>query len=103
VVVQRISAQQAATEIKAHMDKEGSGYWNWYAGITGDPRTRLFTEHGVRESIDWYMWQCLQTADDARAVEDYLITTLGTSGGPGGGDDQSRCVYAYRKQWHTTP
>ncbi len=103
MAIQQISPQQAATEMKAHMDKERSGYRNWYVGITGDLRARFFTEHGVHENNDWYIWRWLQTADDARAVESYFVDRLGADGGPGGGDTQSRCVYAYRKQRHTTP
>lgn len=80
MAIQAISPQQAATEIMAHMDKEGSGYRNWCVGITGDPRTRLFT-HGVREDNDWYLWRWTPTAGDARAVEDYFVNKLGNRRG----------------------
>ncbi len=98
-----LTKQQLAIEIKAHIDKEGGPYNTWYVGITGDPKTRLFTEHRVREKGDWYIWRWAQTAQEAREVESYFVNTLKTDGAGGGGDDESSCVYAYKKTRNTTP
>ena len=35
------------SDIREHTDKEGSGYRNWYCGITDDPDQRLFNDHNV--------------------------------------------------------
>jgi hypothetical protein len=98
-----VSAKRAVEGIKAYIDEHGSEYGDWYAGITSDARKRLFEEHGVREKGDQWIYQVVPTTEDARTVEDYLVDTLGTDGGPGGGDEQSTMVYCYKKKRHTDP
>lgn len=93
-----ISESELKKKIKAYIDKEGSGYKNWYAGITSDPKRRL-EEHGVK-ALGVYGWA--NTVDVARRVEEYLIG-LGCDGAPGGGDKDSKAVYAYKKTKDTTP
>jgi hypothetical protein len=91
-----------AAEIKKYIDDGGGRYREWYVGIAADARKRLFTDHGVREKGDMWIFRTFASADDARKVEDYFVNTLGTDGGPGGGDDDSKSVYAYHKEAHTT-
>lgn len=89
----------------AYILKEGGGYRNWYVGVTAEPKVRLPDGHGVdiSPSGTWWIWSKAETAEIARAIEDYFINTLGTDGGPGGGDYLTRFVYAYRKTATTKP
>ena len=82
-------------DIKSHMAECGGKYEDWYVGIASDPKERLFNDHNVSEKGDsWITRQCA-SSDDARAIEKHFLA-LGTQGGPGGGDDSSDCVYAYK-------
>ena len=81
-------------EIDSYIRREGSSYHNWYVGIAKDPRNRLFNEHNV--SGVWWIF-CEAFSDTrAREVESFFLEQKGTQGGPGGGDKDSRFVYAYR-------
>lgn len=96
------SESEIKRDIKVYIDKEGSPYRTWYVGITNDPKHRLFNEHGVEEKNSWCIYREASSVEVARRVEDYFIT-LGTDGAPGGGDEDSKWVYAYRKTSYTNP
>ncbi len=95
--------EQIAVEIIDYIRKCGGVFAGWYVGITGDPRGRLFTEHGVLRDADAWIFRPASTASAARSVENYFLHRCGTDGGPGGGDESSTFVYAYRKNAHTSP
>ena len=84
-----------ANDIKAHADREGSGYRNWYCGIAADPDQRLFNNHNVPEG-GWWIKRDAGSEQTARDTEDYLVG-LGFDGGGGGGDYSTIHVYAYKK------
>jgi len=83
------------SDIKAHVAKCGGNYSDWYVGIAANPEQRLFNDHGVNKNSDAWIWIRAASSDDARAAEKSLLA-LGMTGGRGGGDDDSDCVYAYR-------
>lgn len=83
-------------DIDAHIQKESSGYHNWYVGIAKDPRDRLFNDHKVSKQNSWWIFREAYSDTSAREVESVFLNHKGTQGGPGGGDEQSRFVYAYR-------
>jgi len=87
--------QVVKQEIKDYIDRQGLIYSSWYVGIATKPKDRLFNDHGVdKDKGTWIHRECM-SADAAREVEDYFINTLGTKGGPGGGDEDTCHVYAY--------
>lgn len=83
------------SDIKAYVAKCGGDYSDWYVGIAADPEQRLFNDHGVSKNSGAWIWIRAASADDARAAEKSLLA-LGMTGGPGGGDEESDCVYGYR-------
>ena len=87
-------------EILSHMDECGGFKKNWYVGISQDAKDRLINGHGV---TDAYIYREAESASVAREVEQYFIDQVGTDGGPGGGDESSNQVYAYKKKAHTNP
>ena len=95
------SSQTIISEIKNFMAKWGGVYSDWYVGIASDPRKRLFDEHNVNERIDAWIYRLAISSDAAREVEDYFINVLGTDGGTGGGDYDTKFVYAYKKTSYT--
>lgn len=98
-----IPKNQIIADIDAHIQKEGSKYRAWYCGITNDPKSRLFTEHNVPEKGAWWIHREAFSANDAREVESFFVNQNGTDGGPGGGDETSKYVYAYKKTASTNP
>lgn len=88
--------EQAKKHLKDHIESCGGGYSKWYVGIASDVRQRLFSDHNVDEKNGQWAWAECENADTARDVEHYFVNTLGTQGGPGGGDRTTKYVYAYR-------
>lgn len=73
----------------------------WYAGITSDPRKRLFSDHGVKEdSSDEWCFKEAYSEKEAREIEKSLHDS-GLEGSPGGGDANSKFVYIYLIRSHT--
>jgi hypothetical protein len=97
------SEDKIKSDLEAHIAKGGGGCSAWYVGIAKDPRDRLFNGHGVQQKGDWWIYRQAQSSDAARSVESHFVGSLGTDGGTGGGDPDSRFVYAYKKNAHTRP
>lgn len=96
-----MTKQQIIFEIKEYIDTTKTVYSDWYVGITDDAVTRLFTEHNVDKVNDQWIYRTCDSNIDARTVEDYFLNHLHTTGGTGGGDDNSTRVYAYKTNTHT--
>jgi hypothetical protein len=94
--------QEIIAKVVAHMQRNGGSNSDWYAGVTADPKVRLFSDHGVHQDGDAWIYEPAESEAAARTVESYLINTLATDGGPGGGTNP-RYVYAYKKNEHTKP
>ncbi len=90
-------------DIKAHIKKSEYSYSSWYVGISKDARDRLFSDHKVKEEGAWWIYKQASSTQIAREIEDYFVDTLGTAGGPGGGDEDADMVYAYKKENYTDP
>jgi hypothetical protein len=88
---------------KHYIDACGGDYPAWYAGIAANPRDRLIKDHRVNIDNDLWIFSTAKNAEAARSIEQYFVETLGTDGGTGGGDENTRSVYAYKKSTHTEP
>jgi hypothetical protein len=95
------AVQTIYNEIISHMNKEGSSKRIWYCGITSNIDSRLRGDHNVPK-VHWHIYRFCQSSDDARAIEKGLLE-LGCDGGQGGGDANSKYVYAYKKTGITKP
>ncbi|XOB40791.1 MAG: hypothetical protein ACKKMW_01870 [Candidatus Nealsonbacteria bacterium] len=73
----------------------------WYIGITSDPKKRLFEGHRVDEENGIWIYKTTESSSTARQIEDYFVNELGADGGTGGGDYNTRAVYAYKKTRNT--
>lgn len=99
------SEEQIIHDIEYHIGfhRDDCDFPNWYVGITAHPEGRLFNEHNVNkdDKCDWIYRRAVDVRV-ARRVEKYFVEKHGTQGGPGGGDDRSLFVYAYRVSSHTS-
>lgn len=73
---------------------------NWYVGIASDAEKRIFEGHRVNRISGYYIYRTAINAAHARSAEAMLLRH-GHDGGPGGGDETSLCVYAFRKDLGT--
>jgi len=89
-------------EIAQHISKQGGEKKAWYFGIATDLKQRLHQDHQVPEEDYWYIWREAVSALEARAIEKAFLD-WGCDGGSGGGDDNTRFVYAYLKSHVTNP
>ena len=88
-------------DIEFYVQKRGGDWWQWYIGIAADVQSRLFSDHNVYRDGDAWIYRTAPTSRVAREVEAHLIEKHGAQGGSGGGDDDTRAVYAYRTEDHT--
>jgi hypothetical protein len=94
-------ANTIASQIKDYIDTRGGNYSGWYVGITKDPEARLFRDHNAdQKNGQWIYWPAA-SRNDAERIEKYFTQQLGTMGNPGGGDDKTTWVYAYKIEWYT--
>ena len=90
-----IERKMIVNEIEQYVAEHGDNWKRWYVGIAKNAEQRLFSDHKVdRESND-YIHKEASTSEIAREVERYLLKTHDCEGGTGGGDDDTRMVYAY--------
>ncbi|HVN95367.1 MAG TPA: hypothetical protein VMT62_02970 [Syntrophorhabdaceae bacterium] len=90
------SSQEIISKFTSYADRQGSGYANWYVGVTVDWRRRLFVEHHVFEKDEWWISREAISNKSARQVRDALHA-IGFTSEPGGEQGSSRFVYAYLK------
>ena len=82
------------TEFEGFMSRNGKSYSQFYVGIAADPIDRLRNGHSVNETIPHIYWNQPVHTDHIRSLEKYFLNK-GTQGGPGGGDNNTKYIYAY--------
>ncbi|WP_303924974.1 hypothetical protein [Draconibacterium sediminis] len=89
------TANEITQEIINHINGcTGKYYSDYYAGISRNPKDRLFNEHHVDENNGCWIFRKAINIAHARAAEKELLAK-GMKGGDGGGDGTSIYVYAY--------
>lgn len=102
-------------DLRGHMEGFGKpvSYPKWYVGLTNDPEERKsqhIREGKLKGNLSTWMAVDAESVEVARKVEKYFTVknyfhsdgypNEGLShpcqGGPGGGDDDSRFVYAFK-------
>ena len=78
-------------EINTFIRNERLPYSRWYVGITGDVQSRLFGDHNVQNG---YIYRTFPNDRIAREIEQNFHE-LGCQGSHGGGDWDTKIVYAY--------
>ncbi len=83
------TSQQVFATLSNYINGNGGQFSQWHAGISSDPRQRLFNDHNVDEHRDAWAYDFCPSDSDARAVEEALIHT-GCKGGGGGATPRPR-------------
>ena len=98
------SVQQIKYEILAYIKEFGGDFSDYYVGVTDDPETALFQEHTVDRKKDPWLYKQALTFQAARTAQDYFLSRLKSDGARViEGDDDTDCVYVYKKSERTTP
>jgi hypothetical protein len=98
------SVQQIKYEILAYMKEFGGDFSDYYVGLTGDPEAALFDRHKVHRKKDPWLYKQALTFHAARTAQDYFLSRLKADGEPVlDGNEDTDCVYVYKKSKRTTP
>ncbi len=98
------SVQQIKYEILAYMKEFGGDFSEYYIGVTDDPENALFMTHKVDRKKDPWLYKQALTFQAARTAQDYFLTRLNADGEAAKqGDEDTDCVYVYKKSKRTTP
>lgn len=89
------------SDIKNYAAQHPSYWKDWYFGIAADPKQRLFVDHSVSEVDDVWIYSPCINSESARKIEDYFVSELKTKGDAGGGDNNTKYVYAYQITQHS--
>ena len=89
------SKKEIIEEIESHITDRGGGFRGWYVGIAAKPKERLFDGHSVDKEKDSWIYRTASSDSVARDIEKHFLDK-GAKGGAGGGDEDSKSVYAYR-------
>ena len=87
-------------DIESYIAEYGGGISRWYVGVAADPEERLFEDHSVDKESDPWIYSPASSSNVAREIEKHFLDN-GAKGGTGGGDDDTKFVYAYRIRSHT--
>jgi len=86
--------QSITNDFEAFMGKNGTKYNQFYVGITSDLNGRLSSGHGIDNTVPCIWSNNPMPSDTIHAIEKFFLNK-GTRGGPGGGDNNIRYIYAY--------
>lgn len=98
------SVQQIKFEILAYVKEFSTEWGDWYIGVTDDPQTALFETHGLDREKDIWLYKQAVSFAACRNVQKYFIETQQMDGElVNDGDDDTDCVYLYKKSERSTP
>lgn len=88
--------REIVADVTEHVADLGDSYDEWYAGIATDWEDCVFDRHCVeRDAKD--TWIVRKAANEAKARKaEKKLHKAGFDGGPGGGEESTRFVYAYK-------
>lgn len=98
------SVQQIKYEILAYIKEFGGDFHDWYVGISSDPKYSMFQEHSVHKDDDIWLYKQALTFAACKTVQNYFLEILKTDGEAViEGNEDTDCVYLYKKSDRTTP
>lgn len=99
-----LSVQQIKFEIFGYIKEFDPDFGAWYVGIASDPKRQMESVHGVDLAKDIWLYKQAQSFTACRTIQRYFIQQLKTDGEPvATGNDDTDCVYLYKKSRRTTP
>lgn len=90
-------------DIESYIGRNGALWREWYVGVTGAPKQKLFVQHKLRQGGDAWISRLAKDEHEAHEVAAYFRTTRQTKGVAGEPRDSDLYVYAYKIKSHTKP
>ena len=98
------SVQQIKYEILAYIKEFGGDFQDWYVGIAADPKNTMFEKHSVHKDDDIWLYKQALTFTACKTIQEYFLEILKTDGkAVAQGDENTDCVYLYKKSERTIP
>ena len=98
------SVQQIKYEFLAYIKEFGGEFNDYYVGVSSAPKIALFEHHGVNKEEDPWLYKQALTFPAVQTVQNYFVQRLGTDGLLiNNGDEDTDCVYIYKKSSKTKP
>lgn len=98
------SVQQIKFEILSYMKEFGGDFNDWYVGIAADPKYTMFQKHSVHQENDIWLYKQALTFTACKTVQEYFLDILKTDGeAVADGNEDTDCVYLYKKSERTSP
>ncbi len=98
------SVQQIKYEILAYIKEFEGDFNDWYVGIAADPKKTMFEQHHVHQDNDIWLYKQALTFTACKTVQTYFLSILSTDGVlVSNGDEDTDCVYLYKKSERTCP
>ena len=98
------SVQQIKYEILAYIKEFGGEFSEWYVGVSADPKNEMFDHHSVDKENDIWLYKQALTFKACNTIQQYFLEILNTDGKPiTNGNEDTDCVYLYKKSDRTMP
>jgi len=98
------SVQQIKYEFLAYIKEFGGDFEDYFVGISSDPKKALFEYHCVDKEKDPWLYKQALTFSAVQTVQNYFLDRLGTDGLiVKMGDENTDCIYIYKKSSETNP
>jgi len=98
------SVQQIKYEILAYIKEFGGDFSDWYIGIAADPKKTMFEKHSVHQEHDIWLYKQALTFTACKTIQGYFLKILQIDGvSITDGNEDTDCVYLYKKSVRTIP
>jgi len=98
------SVQQIKYEVLAYIKEFGGDFSDYYVGLTDDPQKALFTTHKLDRDKDPWLYKQALTHGAAWTIQKYFLSQLKSDGQPPtNNNEDTDCVYVYKKSKRTAP
>ncbi len=98
------SVQEIKFEFLAFIKENGGDFSDWYIGIAADPKNTLMAQHKVDQDEDAWTYKQALSFQACRTVQRFFQDKLNMDGKPLlRGDEDTDCVYLFKKNARTLP
>ncbi|HSV28018.1 MAG TPA: hypothetical protein VLL76_00625 [Candidatus Omnitrophota bacterium] len=95
------SRSEIIGDIESYVGRNGGVWGEWFVGVTGAPKQKLFAQHKVRQTGDAWISRLAKDEHEAHEVAEYLVTIRKAKGKFGAPRDTDLYIYCFKIKSHT--